>query len=271
MFGINLDYFTKYTDTKTAVENIKKAGFAYLDYTPNLADDNWETMMKEDKKIFDDIGLTVHQTHAPYYIFYTEEEHRKLMDRCMEATSFLGAKYVAVHGNRFEREKYTYSPEIALPYNTEYFTPFVQEAEKRGFKLAFENLFGDEGSGPQFCSFADELLALIKSFNSKSAVCCWDFGHANITMRETQAEDLLKLGSLVECTHIHDNPWTDSHQLPMTGDIKWDEMMASMKKIGYHGVWSIEYSHGHIPDELLLDYLTFTKKTVEHLYALCHR
>lgn len=221
MFGINIDYFTQYTDTKTAAEHIKKAGFDCLDYTPKLTEDNWESLMKEDLKIFDEFGLTVHQTHAPYYIFYTEEEHKNLMARAMEATSVTGANYMVVHGNRYEREKHEYSPEIALSYNAQYFAPFVEDAGKRGFKLAFENLFGDEGSGPQFCSDADELLSLIKSFQSENAVCCWDFGHANITMRETQAEDILKLGSLVECTHVHDNCGIDAHQIPFTGDIDW--------------------------------------------------
>lgn len=268
-YGINIRYFARMWGMKKAAELIADCGFKYLDYTPPVAEDNWKTVMTEDVKLFSDYGLTVYQTHAPFNRYGTYgQNHGICLDRVAEATALLGAKYIAVHGDEFDFDKYEFSPQRALWYNHEMFAPYVEQAEKMGFKLAFETVFEDDYIGRRFTSQPDELKELILSFDSRNAVCCWDFGHANVQFPTEHAQRIREFGSIVECTHVHDNSGNDSHQLPMTGDINWQEIISAFKDIGYKGIMSIEYSHGRLPLSMAEDFLRLTKASAEHIWSL---
>ena len=268
-YGININSVKRDFSLAKAAELVAKVGFTKLDYTPPLREDTWEASMKEAAMIFADNGLTVHQTHAPFnrYGRYGDR-HRLYLDRCAEATEFLGAQFVAVHGDEFDFDNLTFTPEAALEYNHDYFLPYVERARKNGYKLAFETVFEDVQPRRRYTSKADELLDLILSFNSESAVCCWDFGHAHVSFQQDAVEQIRRFGKLIQCTHLHDNTGIDAHQMPMTGTINWMDVMAAFKEIGYNGVTSIEYSRNMLPGFLMEDYLTLTFKIVNHLWTL---
>lgn len=253
---------------KTA-ELIAKAGFTKLDYTPDITEDNWAQKMKEALVIFDSCGLKVHQTHAPFNRYGRYRGiHEKCIDRCAEATEIMGAEFMVVHGDEFDFENRTFSTEAAQDHNHRLFRPYVEWAEKSSFKVAFETVFEDSMGVRRYTSQEKELLELIRSFDSDHAVCCWDFGHANVSFRK-QAPDVIKrFGSLIQCTHLHDNTGVDAHQMPLTGDTDWNAVMEAFKEIGYAGVTSIEYSHGKIPGDLLEDYLRLSYRTAAHLWTL---
>ncbi len=254
---------------KKSAELIAKAGFTKLDYTPPLKDDRWKETMKEDLLIFADHGLTVHQTHAPFnrYGRYTGCYHLCL-DRCAEATAFVGAKFMVAHGDEFDFENRTFSCEAALEHNHKLFLPYVADGGKSGYKVAFETVFEDCNKR-RYTSDADELLTLITSFESENAVCCWDFGHAFVSFREHAPEKIRKLGHLIQCTHVHDNNgWSDTHQLPMTGDIDWKAAMDAFREIEYSGITCIEYAHGNMPEYLVEDYINLTYRCATCLWSL---
>ena len=268
--GINIAFFANLIGMEKAAKYVSDAGFDYLDYTPPVQNDDWEKVMKENDKIFKAYGLTVHQTHAPFnrYGRYGDKtSHYLCLDRCMEATSYFGAKYVAVHGDEFDFNNMDFSPEAALEYNYNYFKPYVEYGEKNGIKMAFETVFEDSlGSAKRrFTSDPAELMSLIKSFDSESAVCCWDFGHANVSFRQNHVEEIMKFGSLIQCTHLHDNCGNDSHQIPMSGDIDWKAVMGAFGKIGYSEVMSVEYSHGSAMGESSSDYIKLTYDLAKYL------
>ncbi len=267
-YGVNLSYFRGKTELKNAVKWIYDAGFRYLDHSVPFYLDNWKEIVKEETKMIEDAGLTVHQTHFPMNRYGRWGKNHKLYgERCMEAASMMGVKYVAIHGDEFDFENLTYSPDAALSYNYDYFLPFVKDAEKRNVKLAFETVFAD-WDRPRFSADPEELLKLIHCFCSDNVVCCWDFGHANVHFPDTAADWILKFGSLIECTHVHDNCGIDAHQIPFTGDIDWKKTMDAFKKIGYSGVFSIEFSRGNVAEALLPDYLKLTYKLTEKLWNL---
>ena len=54
----------------------------------------------------------------------------------------------------------------------------------------------------------------------------------------------------------------------MTGDINWKETIGAFKEIGYNGVMSVEYSHGHMPEHIAAPFIDLTYKTAEHLWTL---
>ena len=268
-YGININFFSKSLGIRKSAELIAKAGFTQLDYTPPLKNDNWKESMNEALSIFADHGLTVHQTHAPInrYGAYTGC-YQLCLDRCAEATALMGAKYMVVHGDEFDFENHTFSPEAALNYNHDLFVPYVEQSGKDGYQVAFETVFEDCNKR-RYTSDIDELLTLITSFESENAVCCWDFGHAFVSFRASAPEKIRKLGHLIQCTHVHDNNgWSDTHQLPMTGDIDWKTTMDAFKEIGYSGITCIEYAHGNMAEHLVKDFIDLTYRCATCLWSL---
>ena len=270
-YGINISFIAKEIGMKKAAEIVAKAGFTQLDYTPSLQKNNWVESMKEDIKIFEGNGLTVHQTHGPFnrYKTYDNDLFFECVERCAAATEFLGAKYMVVHADEFDIENRAFTDEAAKEYNYNLYKPYVERAEKNGYKIAFETVFEDGwGKCRRYTSDIAELEDMIKSFNSSAAVCCWDFGHSNVSFNNKAAENIERLGSLIECTHLHDNAGNDSHQMPMTGDINWKETMKAFHNIDYKGILCVEYAHGNMPEELIGDFTKLTFETAKYLWNL---
>lgn len=267
-YGININYFTKQTELQNAAKLVSKAGFKMLDYTPPLLNDNWDFLMKEHLKIFDEYGLSVHQTHAPFnrYGRYGDK-HKVYLDRCAESTAIMGAEFMVIHGDEFDLDNLCFSSDAALEYNHKLFLPYVEFAKKNGYKVAFETVFEDGfRNTKRFTSDEDELMKLITSFESSSVVCCWDFGHANISFGKNMPDVIKKFGSLIQCTHLHDNTGKDSHQTPMTGVIDWKAVMSAFRDISYEGVLSVEYSHGSIPEKLMENFIQYTFDSAKYLW-----
>ena len=268
-YGINIRFFERLTDMETAAKMIRAAGFTKLDYTPALLSDTWCEKLAEDLKIFAKYGLTVHQTHAPFNRYGSyKDKHLECLWRCAEVTKVTGANYMVVHGDEFDFSNLTFTPEAALAYNHDLFLPFVEHAAKNGYKIAFETMFEDLDRR-RFTSYADELMALIKSYNSDAVCCCWDFGHGYVSFKKDAPARIREFGSLIECTHLHDNIGTDAHHLPMTGKIDWQATMEAFRDIGYNGVMSVEYAYGSMPKVLMQEFLNLTFKTAKYLGELC--
>ncbi len=267
-YGINITFFSRTLGLKRAAELIAKAGFTMLDYTPSLASEDWRKEAEEALAIFDANGLTVHQTHAPFNRYGTYGKgYAVCLERCAEVTELIGAKFMVAHGDEFDLDRLSFSPEAALDFNHNLFLPYVERARRGGYKVAFETVFED-CCGRRFTSRAEELMALICSFKSESAVCCWDFGHAHVCFREKMAERVKEFGNLIQCTHLHDNTGVDAHQLPLTGDINWKSVMSAFHEIGYSGILSVEYAHGNMPAHLSEDFIALSYKTAKYLWEI---
>ena len=54
-------------------------------------------------------------------------------------------------------------------------------------------------------------------------------------------EMILTLGDSLQALHIHDNDrHHDSHQIPFSMNIDFDDMLSSLKEIGYKGYLTLE-------------------------------
>ena len=266
-YGIKIGYFIDRIGLEKSAELVSKVGFARLDYTPNLQEDTWESEMKEALNVFKAYGLSVNQTHAPFNRY--RKKHPSSLERCAEATAYMGAKYMVAHADEFDFENLTYSPEAALDYNHKLFLPFVEQAEKSDYKIAFETVFQDSRPMPRFTSDADDLMNVIKSFNSESVACCWDSGHANLAFKKEAPEVARRFGSLIQCTHLHDNTGgVDSHQIPLTGAIDWQALMSVFKEFNYSGVLNIELGFGSFPEYLMPEFIELNCKALKHIWSL---
>ena len=107
--GINVDFIAGKVGMEKAAKYVADAGFKYVDYTPPLKEDNWEAIMKEHLKIIEANGLIVHQTHTPFNRYGSYgDKHTLYIERCMEATAYMGAEFTAVHGDEFDFENKHY-------------------------------------------------------------------------------------------------------------------------------------------------------------------
>lgn len=273
--GMNPSYLMKKIPFEKVLEFLAKHGMTEMDYQPNYRRDDWESNAYKEIDAIAKAGLSIHQTHSPYNRYGTDtpENYKIYLERLFRETEMAGAKYMVVHGDEFDFDNMEYTPEKALQYNYELFAPYVERAAKSGIKVAFETVFADElangKSAPRFCSDIDDLMAMIDKFNADNVCCCWDFGHAGLSFGEKHAENILKMGSLIECTHVQDYGHNDDlHLPPFLGENDWDACMKALKKTGYKGNLTYEMVYGVIPEALGDAFVAYLKETGEVLKSL---
>lgn len=224
--------------------------------------DQWERWIDKvaDKAV--ELGIKFGQCHAYFYNFLdsamSEEEkeyHLMLQMRSLECSRILNAHTCVLHPETardgIEQRRNSFQK------NLEYFKPIVEQLEKMGMYLAIENMC-DFGIAParKFCAYPEELVEFVKSFQSNNVGICWDFEHADI-MQQDQSESLKYIGKYLFATHVSDTySKTDNklmHVLPMTGTIRWEEVMKVLAQIGYEGDFCYEVHNfaNRLPDEVV--------------------
>ena len=265
--SINLQYLSKSIGLSEAAKAVKNAGFYLLDYTPDITQ-NWRADAERILDCFEKNELAVYQSHAPfnrYKRYGTAENHKRLVNESLDAAAEMGAKFLVVHGDEFDFDRLTYSPEAALQYNYEYFAP---GAEKYGVCIAFENVFEDMNV-PRNCSKTEDLIALIEKFHCKTVCCCWDFGHGAVAYQEKQEAAIAQMGDKIRCTHVHVNYLNaDMHLIPFFGKIDWKSCMNALKHSGQTEVLSFELVYGNIPLLAATDTMRLLHRMGEQLLTI---
>jgi len=270
-FGINIGYVAASVGFEPAIDMVADAGFTLLDYSPSIHRDDWEEIMNRDLPRFEKRGLRVHQTHCPFFRYVPFDEKQNLMrERIYEATVKMGAEYMVVHGDEFNIALQEYTPERAFQYNYDMFAPYVEKAEKDGIKIAFETVFADSvKTMERYGSRFEELERLVFAFKSDAAVCCWDFGHANVSFKKEHADRIRQMKGKVACTHVHDNnSHHDDHLLPFQGNIDWKACVDALNETGYNGHFVYELVYGKIPPERMPEYLNYLINTGKYICNL---
>ena len=166
------------------------------------------------------------------------DEHIRIMNYCAEA----GCKTYVIHIGAWDC---IFRPELSAQTMRELALESLEHllpaAEKAGIIIAVENSF-------EMTNAPDEVLWLLKHFDSPFIGCCFDTGHANYMAPAKDGKpknysksqvDLAWRGNLIEepealkkllphivTCHIHDNYGIgDDHNIPGRGTIDWAEMM----------------------------------------------
>jgi len=280
--GLNLDYFFKEKREMSLQEIVryaeccKEKGFESLDYITDFKRDDWDEHAKKCRELMDVNNITVHQSHAPFnrYRKYDKDEvYREYLTRAVDIAAILGAEYLVIHADEYrpsKGEKYEF--EKVRDFMYDYFAPFVDRANEKGVGVAFENLFEDcdiKGQRSRYASTAEEVIALIECFSGANVSCCWDFGHAQVTYGKRAFDYFKQVFPYITCTHVHDNFFgMDLHLLPLQGEVDWTSHIQYMKEQHYKGNFSLEFSHGQVPDEILPEFLRFARKSAEYVLSL---
>ena len=112
----------------------------------------------------------------------------------------------------------------------------VEHCEKHNVSFALENVIPiPQGSDYYFLGDnLDDFSFLFKHLNSDHFFFCLDTGHANVA--EGVIPYINQFGPKLRSVHFHDNYGDDDTHLPIgKGNINWEEVASSLKKINFTG------------------------------------
>ena len=257
---------TKILGEERAVEYCAKAGFDAWDFSMTemfqydwakkvaikmehpLFGNDYLKFARRFKQIGLDNGIICNQSHAPFPACSTEI--RSYFKRAIECTAEAGGNICVIHPEAFS------TPEE----NAEMYLELLPFAKEHGVKIATENMWAwntEKGHAePCACSTPKNFLAHIEAVNDDDFVACLDIGHAEMKGLHTSAVDMiLKLGKHVQALHIHDNDkWHDTHQIPFSMNIPFEEIVVALKQIEYKGYFTLEanaYLNGYEESNVL--------------------
>ena len=145
------------------------------------------------------------------------------------------------------------------------FDALVEYAEKKGVKIAFENL-----------RRTGNLAYLVDRYEDLDCVgFCYDFGHGHCYTKTVCWPDIFCHKLLV--THIHDNngrgwekePVTpDLHLLPFDGNINYEPIMRKLDEYEFDGILTLEVGNTRRPEYAALSHQAFLSTCYERLLKI---
>ncbi len=242
----------KIVGEEKAVEYCAKAGFDAWDFSMfSMCKYDWRTnsLLENDhplagadylkfarrlKQIGLDNGIICNQSHAPFPTRCAEI--RSYYKRAIECTAEAGGKICIIHpdNNKSAEE------------NRDIYLELLPFAKERDVKIATENMWNWDGEKDQSCFAAcatpESFNAHLDAVNDEYFTACLDIGHAEMRGSNTSAAQMIRaLGDRLLALHIHDNDrWHDSHQIPFSMDIDFDEVVLALKEINYKGYFTLE-------------------------------
>ena len=270
-----------------SIRRIHKAGFRDVDLNfawtrrrqTELYFDDWKDWIKQCRELLEELDMTVSQSHAPFYnvidpSYPYREEEEEMVRRSILAAAELGAGIIVIHGGSVP---YRADYKKNKSENMEYFKPHLELAAKHGVTIAIENLFDENDLQkrvrvPRYLADPEDLIDLVDSLHVSydNVGIVWDFGHANL-MNWNQPECLEMIGNRLIATHVQDNYGVvDDHLLPYLGNVEWEPIMKTLKKIGYEGAFAYETHKmtDRLPDPMVDAMLRYSFELGNYLLPL---
>ena len=247
-----LHSIAKFVGDEKSIELIAKAGFDCWDFslfdmarfekgTLHILDSDhplhtsdYSTYAKKLRKIGEDYGITCNQSYAPFPS--RGEEIMYYLKRSIECTAIAGGKICIIHpDNDKSAEK-----------NAEIYFELLPFAKEYGVKIATENMWNwdkeKDHARAAACSHHDDFVKHIRAVNDPNFVACLDIGHAAMKGLDTSVREMiLALGDDLAALHIHDNDLIhDTHEIPFTMGIDFEDMVKALAEIGYKGEFTLE-------------------------------
>ena len=262
----------KYISVEEAFDMLAKAKFDCIDFgfdydfekfvrTHDEDTEEFENYFTNIRKLAEERGLKINQTHAPLLAFDDAQgdEYFEVLCRWITATKLLGAPYIVIHPLRPPTCLYDNGVEYRKEINIKFFKRLQPVLEKYGIVECIENLFRiDPEIGkyvPSSCSRPEEILYYLETLNADCFKACLDIGHILLTgdyTGDTPQGAIRKLGKYLKALHVHDNfKEKDEHSPPYFGKGDWKEIATALKEVGYDGVFSMEIT--------MYRYMTFNK------------
>lgn len=235
---------------------LKLRAFGFDSFDFNMANTNalpytyddkeFEQYLKNQKRLADEAGITIWQTHGPWRgvsddaTEASRAEKFENMVRSIRGTAMLGAKYWVIHPMMpYGIQDIKASLEMQTrEMNLEVMSRLLKVAKQEGVTICFENLPFTEFS----LSSPAAIVDFIKEMNDPSFAMCLDTGHANVCRKwQSPAESVRAYSEYIKVFHIHDNRWNDEHLAPFFfGSIDWKDFASALREVNFDGVFSLE-------------------------------
>ena len=262
---------TKLEGLDNAIKLLAEAGFDAYDITlcgMYKNEEHWANLdsYKEEavrlRALADELGIVCNQSHAPFPSGVGDAEkdaviYNKIV-RSMEVASILGAKIIVVHPKQYL--SYADHREELFEMNVEFYKSLIPYCERFGIKIATENMWQHNKNNKSIvdstCSRAKEFCDYIDAVGSEWLVGCLDIGHVALVGGDIPGFIRTMGRDRLQALHIHDVDFVvDSHTLPYTEKVNFDEVTEALAEIGYEGDITFEamkFFKG-FPRELLAD------------------
>jgi len=265
-FGISTMSLEDYQLDKK-VSFLKEAGITHIEVKPKEGHFSFREprYLDEMKRKFKKNNIEVVSMHMPTNgvdISLIEEYERVWSVREIEKTALallrLGGSILVVHpGSKIKDKNMRKKRREKSEKSLEEILKFCEYWE---IKVALENtLPGKTGDN------INEILELVKKFNSKYLGICLDTGHCNITSslyhHANVVDCLPKIKDYLCHLHVHDNLGkNDEHLLPYEGSIDWEGFMNALKCIEYKGTFMFELRKREKNEEMIKNVKEIFKK-----------
>jgi len=199
-----------------------------------LSQKNYLKFARKLKQIGLDNGIVCNQSHAPFPSDCSEI--RSYYKRAIECTAEAGGEICIIHPDNNK----------TADENGEMYLNLLPFAKEHNVKIATENMWNwdieKNQSSFAACATPESFNEHLDAVNDEYFIACLDIGHAEMKGSNTSATAMIKaLGDRLSALHIHDNDrWHDSHQIPFSMDIDFNEVIASLKQIDYKGYLTLE-------------------------------
>lgn len=251
--GIPSDFYTTRYDLQTSVKLIKEHGYDCVDFEDfadttteffRLPEEEFIAEVKRIRKVYEDAGLWINQTHAPWCWPPPDETEQKRkirteeMKKAVRGTGAIGAECFVVHPLMPFGPDSGENPEQMKEINLKFLRELCREGRNCGVTICLENM--PFKNLP--VSSVDQIIEFVKLVNEPNLKICLDTGHAML-WDDQAGEAVEKIGNLLACVHVHDNDGTrDAHRPIYTGKVNWQAFVDSLVKTAYNGVFSLEVS-----------------------------
>ena len=209
--------------------------------------DSYKEEAEKLRAFADKVGIVCNQSHAPFPSSVGDPEKDEIIFkkivRSMEVASILGAKIIVVHPK--QHLPYADNRETLFKMNVEFYKSLLPYCEKFGIKIATENMWQRNKNNRSIvdstCSRAVEFCEYIDAVNSKWLVGCLDIGHVALVGGNIPAFIRAMGNERLQALHVHDVDFiVDSHTLPFTANVDFNEVTDALSEIGYEGDMTFE-------------------------------
>ena len=207
--------FDKFFGIEETVELLAKAGFDSLDYSMFFPLDSGVLVMSDDelaekytrlRKLIEDHGMYVYQTHTPFPTWTGDDEKDEVIFRAevkaLYISSLLGARHAVVHPPIIRENRYGSMAKENKELAVRVYSRLIPYLDKYNVQAAVENMFNWDNEKkcicPTVCSSSEEMADYVDTLNSLCGDCvngerfvaCLDVGHANLVGDELPRGDV---------------------------------------------------------------------------------
>ncbi len=259
------------------IRMMAKGGFQYVDLNLDveaapgmrLSGDRWEEYVDEIGNVLAETGVEIVQAHA-YFIsggkIWTPEQYDYLYranNRLIEVCGRLNIPVIVGHPiNGVNSDNLSFDQ--VVEQSVTYFRHYQDSLAKYGVRMAIENLIA------HYTNDAETIAAVADRLPREQFGNCWDAGHAWIRGLN-QRESIAYLGDRLIATHLHDNWGTegkDWHMVPFSGTDDWENIVHTLRDIGYKGALDMELNMTRHSRSMMLDNIVYCRKIADKLLAL---